>query len=150
MDSPVERSMESPMERSMESQVDSSMTRPITRSITRSKTRPRTRPMSSAQLPGLLVAAVMAGCGQRAPAVSGEHAGPAPAARVDPTERAMRYDPGLLRTLAVLATRHEPAKAELDALGRELSSGRLTIEQHVETLVAGPAFAEQVAPLVIL
>ncbi|TMQ16992.1 MAG: hypothetical protein E6J90_23010 [Deltaproteobacteria bacterium] len=50
----------------------------------------------------------------------------------------------------MLATRREPTTAELDATRRDLGAGRLTIERHIDALIAAPEFAERVAPLVIL
>jgi hypothetical protein len=107
--------------------------------------------MITARAPCFLAVLAAAGCGQRAPTVAtAPTVSSAAAVRPERPERPERYDAALLRTLTVLTTRREPAPAELEATRRELSAGRLTIERHIDTLVAAPAFAEQVAPLVIL
>src|SRR5213078_388884 len=97
---------------------------------------------------------VAAACGRGAAAHDPAPPGPGPqaeragaAATAEPAEHP---DAELLRTLAVLATRREPTTAELDATRRDLGAGRLTIERHIDALIAAPEFAERVAPLVIL
>jgi hypothetical protein len=55
-----------------------------------------------------------------------------------------------LRTLAVLATRAEPSTDEIAATRRALASGQLTIEAYIDRLIATPAFAGKVAPLVVM
>jgi len=94
---------------------------------------------------GAVVAAGAAAtsCGPSSPTVA-----PRPPV-VDPGAGA-HYDAELLRTLMVLATRREPTAKEVEATGRELASGRLTIERYVDSLVASPEFSDNVAPLVIL
>ncbi len=82
---------------------------------------------------------VLAACGQSAPT------------RVPPpSPPSAHYDPELLRSLAILATRHEPTAAELQETRTAIASGRLTIDHYIDSLVARPEFAQQVAPLVVL
>ena len=69
------------------------------------------------------------------------HPAPAPAVVVDPA---------LLRTLAVLTTRHEPSASELATTARAFASGQLTIDSYIDRLVASNEFAEEVAPLAVL
>jgi hypothetical protein len=97
------------------------------------------------------IAAAAAACGGGSPGGTHPPAAAPPGAAVPAAAApADRYDTALLRTLALLATRREPPAAELDATHRALAAGQLTIERHVDALVAAPEFAERVAPLVIL
>lgn len=92
-----------------------------------------------------LAAATLAGCPPRT-APRATEAPVRPAAAPAGTD----YDPELLRTLSILATRREPSSDELAATRRELASAQLTIAGYIEHLVAKKEFAANVAPLVIL
>lgn len=95
-----------------------------------------------------LAAVTLAGCSPRtAPRATEPPARPAASAAA-PT--GTDYDPELLRTLSILATRREPPSDELAATRRALASGQLAIAGYIERLVASKEFAASVAPLVIL
>lgn len=94
-----------------------------------------------------LAAAALAGCS--APGTPHTADPPVRAAPAAPGARATA-DPELLRTLAVLATRHEPPPAELAATRQALAAGQLTVAGYVDRLVASGEFAADVAPLAIL
>jgi hypothetical protein len=97
----------------------------------------------------LAIVLVLSGC--HPPDAPHEAAGspappPAPAA---PAPHAS-YDRELLRTMMVLATRHDPTATELDAVHGKLERGELTLSAYIDSLLAGDAFRQDVAPLVIL
>src|SRR5262249_25365529 len=99
-------------------------------------------PVMRAGLPIAALAVLMAGC---------SHPGAPRASEVQrAASRGIDYDPELLRTLSILATRHEQPAAELAPTQSALASGRLTIGGYIDSLVARPEFAATVAPLVIL
>jgi hypothetical protein len=83
----------------------------------------------------VLVAAMVASC-----TPPGPKAGP-PAPHVDSE---------LLRTLAVLATRHAPSTSEVDMARHRIESGALTMAGYVDQLVASHEFESEIAPLIIL
>lgn len=91
-----------------------------------------------------LAAATLAGCSPRtAPRATEEPARPGATAGID-------YDPELLRTLSILATRRVPSSEALEATRGALASGQLAIAEHIARLVASQEFAADVAPLVVL
>jgi hypothetical protein len=67
-----------------------------------------------------------------------------------PAAVSRRADPELLRTLAVLATNRASSPSELDDARRRIDAGRLTLREYIDGLLAGQAFASEVAPLIIL
>jgi hypothetical protein len=64
--------------------------------------------------------------------------------------QASHVDRELVRTLAILATRHALSPAELDGVAARLDAGTLTLPAYIDTLLASRAFTDDVAPLVIL
>lgn len=95
-----------------------------------------------------LAATTLAGCSSRSASRATEE--PARPGATTAAPAGTNYDPELLRTLSVLATRRTPSSDELEATRRALASGQLAIAKHIARLVASKEFAADVAPLVIL
>jgi hypothetical protein len=103
----------------------------------------------------ICVAAVLWACGGEPPRGSGRAASPAhvaaaPAASASPAAPAVRTDPELLRTLAILATHKLPPAAELADVRARLDAGRLAMPAYIDSLVASPEFAREVVPIIAL
>jgi hypothetical protein len=60
-----------------------------------------------------------------------------------------RTDPELLRTIAILANGKVPTASAIDDAQRELDGGRLAIGGYIDSLLADPLFASEIAPRVI-
>lgn len=91
----------------------------------------------------LAMIAVLAACGSE-PARA-----PKPVA-ARPQAPKPSVDPELLRSLAVLATRQLPRADAIDHARADLERGAGTIESYIDGLIAQPAFANDVAPLILL
>ncbi len=90
-----------------------------------------------------LVSLLLACRGSELPPATGAH-------RIEPTgTAASRTDPELLRTLSILVTRHAPSAGELANLRHQFDTGQLTMPHYLDSLLATPEFAKEVAPLVI-
>src|SRR4051812_32976300 len=92
------------------------------------------------------LSAMTAACGSGAPVASGPTAASQPAAAA---ARRASGDPELLRTLAILATRKLPSDSQLTELRARFEAGQLAMPAYIDSLVASPEFATDVAPIIV-
>jgi hypothetical protein len=67
-----------------------------------------------------------------------------------PAVSSAKLDTELLRTLAVLATRRAPTASELAETARAIETKQITLDTYIDSLLATPEFARDVAPVAIL